>query len=392
MQFQNIAGADFPKRVLRTIVHSGRVPHALLFSGKTGCGQWALSLAFASYLNCQNKTPTDSCGQCSHCSKLSRWLHPDINFVLPVTTSPKYPTNKDAKTIHYLPAWYAFLEDNAYPTLGDWAKHFQADANKQCAISKEETAYIKQLVTTPPFVADRKCIFVWLPETMHPAASNAILKLLEEPSENIVFILVTDRIERLLPTIVSRTQIIQVPPFSQSDVKSTLNQHLSLAEEQMQSIAFLSQGNMNKAFKLASDSESELHLFPSYFKNWLRKCYTREYDELIKYAETFSRWSKEQQKQFIEFAIQWMREALMSICGQKDLMYLNEVDLSFIQKFAKAINPQGIQETIARWNSAFYEIDRNAHSKMLFLDISITAIESMSKSRKNPSASLKPHS
>ena len=379
MQFQNLEGLTFAKQVLRNIVENERIPHALLFSGKPGGGQLALALSFFTYLNCDQHSSGDSCGKCKHCSKAARFLHPDLNFVLPVTTSPKHSTSKDAKTINYLSAWYAFIKDNRYPTLGDWVNYSQADAGKQCAISKQETTYIKQLVSTPSFIAKRKCIFIWLPETMHIATANAILKILEEPTENIVFILITNQVDNLLPTIVSRTQIIQVMPFSKTQVENTLSEHFSLNPEKQQSIVFLAQGNMNKAFKLASDSEAELSIFPNHFKEWMRKCYTNQYDELLKYAETFSRWSKEQQKQFIEFSVQWLREALMSIYEQKELMYLNEMDINFIQKFKEAINHQGIEKAIQRLNAALYEIDRNASSKMLFLDITITVIQSLKK-------------
>src|SRR5687767_11883275 len=224
--------------------------------GGEGSATLALALAYATYLNCENKQETDSCGNCSSCSKINKLVQPDMHFIMPVVTTPK----KEALSQNYLPEWREFLLQNPYQSLNDWLQFIGAE-NKQGNISKEESRSILRLVSLKAFEAAFKVVIVWLPELLHPAAANALLKLLEEPPGQTIFLLVSNSPEKLLATILSRTQLVNVRAFSPEETIAYVTEKFGADEAKATQVAQLSEGNLRLAGQLCQEMTSDYFAF-----------------------------------------------------------------------------------------------------------------------------------
>ena len=221
MHFRDIPGLEETKRLLTGAVRQGHVAHALLFAGSEGGGALPLALAFAAYLNCLAPTETDSCGSCSNCVKIHKHIHPDVQYVFPVTTTKS--VTKEPVSQKFMAEWRAFLQEEPYGSLNAWLQHMGAE-NKQGNISREESRQLIRVLSLKAFEAPFKVIILWLPELLHATSANALLKILEEPPAQTVFLLVSNDSDRLLPTISSRLQRIQVRPFSEDELSAYLEQ------------------------------------------------------------------------------------------------------------------------------------------------------------------------
>src|SRR6478609_1835336 len=218
MTFSSIPGLDEVKKQLTGSVQSNHIAHALLFAGKPGALSLPLALAFANYLHCQNKNGNDACGTCAACSKSLKYIHPDTSFVFPLG-NVKGDKDEDRFKAEILKSWRQFLLEQPFGNLNDWA-NFYGGEDKQAIISREESREIIKTLSLKPFESPVKVMIIWQPELMHPSAANGILKILEEPPPHTYFILVTNAVDRLLPTIISRTQIVTVPLLFDEEVES----------------------------------------------------------------------------------------------------------------------------------------------------------------------------
>src|SRR6478736_7095748 len=220
MTFSSIPGSHYVKEKLIQSVREGKMPHAQLFEGKEGALNLPLALAYAAYLHCQNKGENDFCGVCPACSKSLKYIHPDTSFVFPLG-NVKGDKDEDRFKAEILKSWRAFLLEQPFGNLNDWTNYFGGE-DKQALISREESREIIKTLSLKPFESPVKVMIIWQPELMHPSAANGILKILEEPAPHTYFILVTNAADRLLPTIISRTQIVTVPLLDDE----TVEQHL----------------------------------------------------------------------------------------------------------------------------------------------------------------------
>ena len=219
MRFGDIYGLEEIKRGLIEAVQKGHVAHAQLFSGPTGSANLALALAFITYINCENPTE-DSCGTCASCQKNTKFIHPDVHFIFPVSSTTRI-TGKDVLSTNFLKEWRHFLEEDPYGDIADWSVVFGGE-NKQLNISKGESKSIIQKLSLKAFEGGYKTILIWLPEYMHASAANGILKVLEEPADRTLFLLVTQNHEKLLGTILSRTQKVFIRSFNPSEISAIL--------------------------------------------------------------------------------------------------------------------------------------------------------------------------
>src|SRR6478736_9172247 len=219
MKFSEIPGLTETKKLLTDSVQSNHIAHAQLFVGAEGALNLPLALAYATYLHCQNKGE-DSCGTCSACSKNLKYIHPDTHFVFPLS-NVKGDKDEDRFKAEILKSWRAFLLEQPYGNLDDWTNYYGGE-DKQALISREESREIIKTLSLKPFESPNKVMIIWQPELMHLSAANGILKILEEPAPHTYFILVTNAADRLLPTIISRTQIVTVPLLDDE----TVEQHL----------------------------------------------------------------------------------------------------------------------------------------------------------------------
>jgi len=366
MRFSDIHGLEETKKHLINSAQKNHVAHAQLFSGVEGSALLPMALAFASYLNCQNPSATDACGECSACSKSLKYIHPDIHFVFPVSSTEKI-TGKDVISQSYLPAWRNFLLENPYGNLNDWAVAFGGE-NKQLNISKQESRGMIDALSLKAFEGKYKIMLIWMPELMHPTAANGILKILEEPSGSTVFLLVSPQKERLLRTITSRTQLIRIPPFNSSELSHILENEYAINSEKVNQLAHLSDGSLRTALKIHEEADINIHTM---FINWMRNCFAHNFIELSGDAEKFATLSKAAQKTLFLYGLEILREALVAGEEEEQLLRMTGDELLFVANFSKTLNMHIIDHLAVRLSDAHYHLERNANAKIVFMNLSI---------------------
>lgn len=365
MRFSDIPGLVDLKKSLIHSISMNHVAHAQLFFGKPGSGNLAMAMAYATYLNCEQKSATDSCGKCASCSKMDKMIHPDLVSVFPAYKKEKKEQEKHKAFL--AESWRSFMIESPFGILNDWNNHISAD-NKQSIISVDEGREIIQRISLKSFEGEFKIVLIWLPELMNISAANSILKVLEEPPEKTLFLLVTNDLERNLTTILSRCQTVNVPLFSDEDIAKTLENVYQKNKPEAQRIALMSDGNMNQAIKLTEESVTEER---SYFKEWMRNCYALNYSELAKGADLYQKRSKESQRLLMTEGVNLMRGLLIHQVSLEDLMRLPDEELDFVNKFSKVVTVSKIPEIQRQLEEAMYHIERNANAKIVFMDLSL---------------------
>lgn len=366
MQFSEIIGLEETKQALIHTVKSNHIAHAQLFLGKEGYGNLALALAYTTFVNCTDKQENDSCGVCPSCTKMDKLIHPDLHFVYPVTSTKKI-TGSQAISASFVKNWREFVLENPYNNLPAWASFIGAE-NKQPSISKAESKHIVRNLALRAFEAEYKTMLIWLPEYMHPAAANAILKVLEEPPAKTLFLLVSNASDRLLTTILSRTQIVKVPAFDNNELKQNLIERYGIDEERASHAAYLANGNLNEALRLSNavkDDSAEV------FKEWMRICFKMDFTTMVTWTEKFQRMGKEPQKSLLQYALNIFRESMAWKFGHEDLVRLEATELEFVKNFSKVLHESNLPELISLFNQAHFHVERNANPKILFLNLSI---------------------
>ena len=366
MRFGDIHGLEETKKHLITSVQRNHVAHAQLFSGVEGSALLPMALAFASYLNCENPTDEDSCGECSSCSKSLKYIHPDIHFVFPVSSTEKI-TGKDVVSKSYLPAWRNFLIENPYGNTVDWAIAFGGD-NKQLNISRQESREMIDALSLKAFEGKFKIMIVWMPEKMHPAAANGILKILEEPAANTVFILTSPHKEQLLKTIRSRTQLVRIPPFNNSELSHILENDYSVENTKAKQLAHLADGSLRAALKIHEEADFNLHTM---FIDWMRNCFAHNFIALGSDADRFAGISKSAQKTLLLYGLEILRESLVADQGEDKLLRMTGDEMDFVKKFSKTLSTELIDRLASQLSESHYHLERNANAKIVFMNLSI---------------------
>ncbi|WP_026461619.1 ATP-binding protein [Adhaeribacter aquaticus] len=363
MFFSDIPGHAETKKLLLKSVQNRHVAHAQLFMGAEGSANLALALAYATYLNCENPQPEDSCGTCASCSKMNKLVHPDMNFVMPVTSAK----SKESLSQNFLTEWREFVRGNPYQTLNDWMQFIGAE-NKQGNISKDESRQLIRFSSLKAFEAEFKIILIWLPELMHITASNALLKLLEEPPAKTIFLLVANSSEKILATILSRTQKVNVRAFSDEEIINYLEENLQVEEAVAHQIANLADGNLQAAMKLSRELTSD---YFSFFVQWMRNCYANKFGEVVDMSDEFQKLGRENQKAFLHYALNNLRRVLLYGVDQRLVPFIPPGEQDFVGKFSKLINPANVTRLSEELSNAHYHIERNANPKIVFVDSSI---------------------
>lgn len=365
MLFAQIRGLeDTKKRLLHAVQHDN-IAHAQLFLGKEGSPNLPMALAYINYVNCENRTDTDACGECPSCAKNAKAVHPDMHFVFPVSSTKKI-SGKDVVSNSFLTEWRQFLSEQPYGNLNTWSTYYGGE-DKQVNISKEESRHIIKNLALKSFEAKYKAMLIWLPEYMHPSAANGILKILEEPPENTLFILVSNNRDRLLTTILSRTQIVSIPNFSDEDIKQYLLAKGNIDEQKATSVANLADGNIAKADRLLNNLEDDNH---NIFANWMRDCFRRDFTSLVNAAEEYHRANKLAQRSLLEYGLNIYREALIHQVSP-GLKRSNGALDGFIDNFSKVLTLDKTEKITRLMNDAHYHLERNGSAKMIFLDLSL---------------------
>ncbi|MHA7100003.1 DNA polymerase III subunit [Roseivirga pacifica] len=367
MRFQDITGLGEVKQKLIDAVNANHVAHAQLFAGGEGSANLAMALAFAAYLNCQNPGPNDACGVCPSCEKNSKFVHPDVNFIFPTAATPKFK-REDATSDKFLKEWRAFLLQTPYGNVTDWAAHFGWE-NKLLMIPTHESKNIIRALSLKAFEGKYKVMIIWLPEVMHANAANGILKILEEPPAQTIFLMVSNDPNKLLTTITSRTQKLLIRPFNDSEIIESLENEFSLEAEKAQKLAYFSEGNLREAKRLATGNESDTQ---EVFKDWFRQCFTYNFENLIALGDAFQKKGKEFQLALLATASKVMRESMIHLVQVPQMARIPEGEEDFIGKFSKVFTEEKIMKIAPKFDEAQYHIERNANPKILFLDLSLT--------------------
>jgi DNA polymerase-3 subunit delta' len=365
MLFATIPGLSETKKLLVDAVQGNHLAHAQLFASPEGGLNLPMALAFATYLHCTNKGD-DACGTCAACSKSLKYIHPDTHFVFPLSNI-KNDKDEERFKAEILKSWRSFLQEQPYGDLDNWTA-FYGGEDKQALISREESREIIKTLSLKPFESNVKVMIIWQPELMHPSAANGILKILEEPSPNTYFILVTNAAERLLPTILSRTQIITIPLLQDMEVEQYLvNKGVDI--KKAGSLARLAEGNLNLALQLSEQDEG--NDFAPQFAEWMRACYKRNYSNLVSLADEYHNLDRMAQRNMLQYGMNMMRESLLSRSGATSIQRIGGEELKFVQDFSKVLDIKKIDKAYSLMNTASYHLERNGSAKMIFIDLSL---------------------
>lgn len=365
MKFQDIPGLKETKKILTEAVKSNHIAHAQLFVGAEGALNLPLALAYATYLHCENKGD-DSCGVCAACSKNLKFIHPDTHFVFPLS-NVKGEKDEERLRADILKSWRSFLADQPFGNLDDWCT-FYGGEDKLSIISKDASREIIKTLSLKPFESKNKVMIIWQPETMHPAAANGILKILEEPSPNTYFILVTNAADQLMPTIISRTQIVTIRLLSDEELESHLKEKHGVEDNTARKIVQLADGNINHALKLIGQEQDNSSGF---FTEWMRACFMHKYATLVTMAEEYHGLDKLTQKNVISYSINMMRETLLFSSGAEVINRTRGEEREFVEKFSKVLDVTKIERSFQLLNDAGFHLERNGSAKMIFMDLSL---------------------
>jgi len=370
MLFSEVLGLDHIKNHLITSVQNGRVPHAQLFVGQ---GVLPIAIAYAQYLLCGNSGNENTGGNDSCNLKINKLSHPDLHFVYPVginDTIKKHPVSA-----HFAEEWRAFVLNNPYANLYDWF-HYIGIEKKQGQISVDEAQEMVKSLSLKAYEGGFKVMIIWMADKMNTSCANKILKLLEEPPEKTVFILIADDEEQLLTTITSRCQVLKIPLLPEEVVAQGLVEREETTYEIAKDFARQASGDFNKALQLFNN-RSEDGQFEDWVIFWVRAAFRAKgnksvINDLLVWSDTLAGTGREVQKKFLDYCVSFFRQALLLNYKAPSLVYLQFKNPKFaLEKFAPFVHGSNILEIIEALETANYHIERNGNPKIIFTDLSI---------------------
>lgn len=370
--FREVVGQKETKCQLVESVRSGKMPHALLFTGTPGSGKLPMALALARYLLCRHPLEDDACGSCPSCKMMDKLSHPDLHFAFPIV---KRKPGHDSVCNDFLPQWREMLERNLYVDLPQWMLKIGA-GNQQPQIYVRESDEIQRKLSFKSSQGGYKVMLVWLPEKMNTECANKLLKLLEEPPLKTVFLLVSEQPDSLLPTIVSRTQRINLHPLADDEIERFLRDRYGLVEEDAHDIARRSSGSLLKAVENIQLSEENRLCF-ELFVNLMRMAYRRDVRSLKTWSEQVVGMGRERQKNLLEYCQRMVRENFITNFRHPEMVYLNPDEEQFAVRFSPFINERNIISVMALLEEAQCHVEQNVNPKMIFFDMALRMIVEM---------------
>lgn len=364
MFFKDIVGQNEVKERLVKTASEGFIPHAQLFCGPEGIGKFPLALAYAQYLNCENPTETDSCGKCASCVKYNHLAHPDLHFVFPII---KKAAKKKDVCDDYISEWREFVKKNSYFNLGQWLEFIDAENSQGLIYAKESEEIIRKL-SLRIYEAKYKVMIIWLPEKMHESCANKLLKIIEEPTDNTIFLLVSDAPDSIITTIQSRCQRINIHGIAEKDIQFALESDYNITPEDAASIAHLSKGSYLKAMETISLG-SEHKFFFNLFVQMMRASYARNIKEIKAIGNEIAGIGRENQKSFLIYCQRMVREYFISNLNNPEMVYMAQDEANFGIRFAPFINERNITGFMNELALAERHIEQNVNAKMVFFDI-----------------------
>lgn len=364
MFFRDIIGQNDIKKRLITSVREGFIPHAQLFCGAEGVGKLPLAIAYAQYLNCENSTETDSCGICPACVKYKHLSHPDLHFVFPIV---KKAAKKKEVCDDYISEWREAFKENIYFSYNQWLGFIDAENSQGVIYAKESEEIIRKL-SLKIYEAKYKVMIIWLPEKMHESCANKLLKIIEEPTSDTVFLLVSDAPDNIIGTIQSRSQRINIPAIDGNDIIKVLETKYGINSDDAENIAHLSRGSYLKALETISLDEEHKFFF-DLFVNMMRASYARNIKLIKSIAAELATIGRERQKSFLIYSQRMIREYFISNLNQPKIVYLSTDESNFGVRFAPFINERNIQDFMEELSLAEMHIEQNVNARMVFFDL-----------------------
>lgn len=366
MQFKELIGQQEVHQHLADMVQHNRLSHALIFLGKEGNGALGAALAFAQYVVCEAKTDSDSCGVCQSCSKAMQHVHPDIHYSYPVI--PRKAGDKPVST-DYIQEWRDFIKQSTYSNAYDWLQFIGAE-NKQGNITAHECNDIIHKLSLKSFESEVKILIMWMPEYLGNEG-NKLLKLIEEPPANTLFILVAENESLVIPTIVSRCQLVKIPRLEVPDIEQALISKGSAAPAQARQIASISEGNYREALLLIQHAEED---WQDTLREWLNAILKTGPVAQVKWIDEISKSGREKQKQFLRYFNHLLEQAvrlrLMNTETEQNVVIADK-EMDFAMRLNKMTDIPQQQAIIEELDKATYFIERNANPKMLFHALTI---------------------
>lgn len=373
MHFSEIIGQEHLKNHLTKSADLGRIPHAQLFIGPEGSGTLSMAIAYAQYILCKNSNSENSGGNESCNLKFSRFAHPDLHFVYPTVTTPS--VSSKPKSVDFITEWREFILKNPYGSLFDWL-HFLEAGNKQGEIRKDDAQEILHLLSLKSFEGGYKIMIIWMADKMNATTANKLLKLLEEPTDKTLFILIAENEEDIIQTILSRCQVLHFNSLNENNIAERLITDFNIDEREARKLAHQSQGNFNKALKLLNENGEDA-AFEEWFVQWVRAAFRAKgnasaISDLINWSEIIAGIGRESQKKFLNYCIEMFRQALLINYQTTSLVYMEPKVAKFkLENFAPFVNGNNIDAIFTELSDAIYHIERNGNAKIVLTDLSI---------------------
>ena len=367
--FKDIIGQKAVIDRLRSSVDDNRLAHALLICGPQGNGKLPIAIALANYLLCGSGNG-DACGTCPACVKLGKYIHSDLHFVFPV--KKKGSGNEKPVSDDYITEWRELLLQNPYFSYDDWLAKLNLD-NQQPMIYERESGEILHKLSMQSREGGWKVVIIWLPEKMREDGSNKLLKIIEEPPHKTLFLLVSEEPEKIIQTILSRTQRIDIPRIAQSDIENALVSRYGLSFDDAKMVAQQSAGNWEKAEEMLSVSE-EKSLFLDLFMQLMRVAYARNIRDMKAWSEQVAALGRERQKRLLDYCQRMIRENFIMNFREDKMVYMSQAERNFSVRFSPFVNERNIFGIMEELSEAQRHIEQNVNAKMVFFDMSLRMI------------------
>jgi DNA polymerase-3 subunit delta' len=367
--FKDIIGQKAVIDRLRSSVDDNRLAHALLICGPQGNGKLPIAIALANYLLCGSGNG-DACGTCPACVKLGKYIHSDLHFVFPV--KKKGSGNDKPVSDDYITEWRELLLQNPYFSYDDWLAKLNLD-NQQPMIYERESGEILHKLSMQSREGGWKVVIIWLPEKMREDGSNKLLKIIEEPPHKTLFLLVSEEPEKIIQTILSRTQRIDIPRIAQADIENALVLRYGLSLDDAKMVAQQSAGNWEKAEEMLSVSE-EKTLFLDLFMQLMRVAYARNIRDMKAWSEQVAALGRERQKRLLDYCQRMIRENFIMNFREDEMVYMSQAERNFSVRFSPFVNERNIFGIMEELSEAQRHIEQNVNAKMVFFDMSLRMI------------------